>query len=55
MRKETNYLIVATLVVIKGGIIFYSNGQASLKAKQEREQENLAVFLSNMNVKLYGA
>jgi hypothetical protein len=55
MTKEINYLIVAMLVVMVGGVIFYFGGKATLEAKQREEQENLADCLLEKNVKMYGS
>jgi len=55
MKKETNYLIVALLVVIIGGVIFYFVGTETLQQSKEKEQENLAICLAEKNIKMYGA
>lgn len=55
MRKETNYLIVALLAVIIGGVIFYFAGMDTIQANKEEEQEKLAVCLAVKDIKMYGA
>ena len=55
MKKETNYLIVALLVVIIGGVIFYFAGMRTLQVNKEEKQEKLAICLAEKNIKMYGA
>lgn len=55
MEKEKRYLIVATLVAVLGGIIFYMGGKATLKAREQEQRENLIYCLLTQKVIMYGA
>ena len=55
MEKEKRYLIVATLVAVLGGIIFYMGGNATLKAREQEQRENLIYCLLTQKVIMYGA
>lgn len=53
MKKETTYLIIVITVAIIGGIIFYFYGKASVKFMEASKKEDLAICLSESNVKVY--
>lgn len=55
VRKEIDYLIVVTLVVIAGGLIFYFGGKATLAIQKTQKQGKLADCLLLKDIKMYGS